>query len=213
MPAFIDPVEKIIRKRRSIRKYKPDMPPPGWIDSAVSCAAMAPSPSNSQPVRFVRISSGQILDRLKQTMEARRREFLEILSTKAGAKKTRNLINAYYRYSEFLFNAPVIIAAGTIQTNTFSGKLVEAGILTEDTRGETDQDITVGLALKGLILKCEALGLGTCILTAPLAFLPDVEKTLGLDDIRVKCFVTMGFPDETPSTVDKKSASEIYREI
>ncbi|MEN6437799.1 MAG: nitroreductase family protein [Syntrophobacter sp.] len=213
MIAFIDPVEKLIRKRRSIRKYKPDMPPSGWIDAAVSCAAMAPSPSNSQPVRFVRIRSEKMLERLQLGMEARRRELLEILEAKKGTKRTRNLINAYYRYSEFLFNAPVIIAAGTLQTETFTGKLMEAGVLAEDARGETDRDITVGLALKGLLLKSEALGLGTCILTAPLAFLPEVEKTLGLNDIRIKCFVTMGFPDETPAPIDKKGPSEIYTEI
>jgi len=213
MIAFIDPVEKIIRKRRSIRKYKLDEPPPGWIDAVVSCAALAPSPSNSQPVRFVRIRSEKMLERLKLAMEARHRELVETLEAKAGTKRTRNLINAYYRYSEFLFNAPVILVAGTVQTDTFTSKLIEAGVLAENARGDTDQDITVGLALKGLLLKSEALGLGTCILTAPLSFLPNVEKMLGLEDMRVKCFVTMGFPDETPAPIDKKGPAEIYREI
>ncbi len=215
MLAFIDPVEKIIRKRRSIRKYKPDAPPPGWIESIIACAALAPSPSNSQPVRFFRISSDEVREKLRDAMIERRQELLDILDAKGGAKRTKNLINAYFRYSEFMFDAPVILAAGTITTiETFSGKLREAGVLPPETaRGEADLDISVGLSLKALLLKSEALGLGTCILTGPLAFLPEVEKIIGLEGIRIKCFVTVGFPDETPAPVEKKGLSEIYREI
>lgn len=215
MLAFIDPVEKMIRKRRSIRKYKPDVPPSGWIEAIISCAAFAPSPSNSQPVRLFRISSEEVREKLHAEMTDRRRELLEILDSRGGEKKTRNLINAYFRYSEFMFDAPVILAAGTITGHeSFSGKLREAGILPpEPARGETDLDISLGLALQSLMLKSEAIGLGTCILTGPLAFLPEVEKTMGIEGVRIKCFVTVGFPDETPAPVDRKGLSEIYREI
>ncbi len=215
MLAFIDPIEKIIRKRRSIRKYKSEVPSPGWIESIISCAALAPSPSNSQPVRFFRISSEQVKEKLHGAMIERRRELLEILDEKGGAKKTKNLINAYFRYSEFMFDAPVILAAGTVTGHeSFSGKLREAGILPPETvRSETDLDISIGLALQSLMLKSEAIGLGTCILTGPLAFLPEVEKILGLEGVRVKCFITVGFPDESPAPVERKNLSEIYSEI
>jgi nitroreductase len=214
MLSFIDPIEKIIRKRRSIRKYKADLPPQGWIEAIISCAAMAPSPSNIQPVRFVRIGSDPMRQKLFETMRKRREELLDILDAQDGPKRTRNLINAYYRYSEFMYFAPVILAVGTVtNTESFSKKLVSARILPEDTRGEIDVDISVGLAVKGLLLKSEAPGLGTCVLTAPLAFLPEVEKILGLENIRIKCFVTVGFPDEEPFKTEKKSFSEIYTEI
>ncbi len=214
MLSFIDPIEKIIRKRRSIRKYKADLPPQGWIEAIVSCAAMAPSPSNSQPVHFVRIGSDRIRQKLFDVMYKRRDELLDILDAKNGTKRTRNLINAYFRYAEFMFFAPVILAAGTVTTNeSFSTKLAAADLIPEDPRGETDLDISVGLAVKGLLLKSEALGLGTCVLTAPLAFLPEVEKILGLEKIRIKCFITVGFPDEEPSKVERKGFSEIYTEI
>ena len=36
-------------------------------------------------------------------------------------------------------------------------------------------DIAVGLALKGYLLKGEELGLGSCILTAPLIFIQDKD--------------------------------------
>jgi nitroreductase len=214
MDFHADPVETVIRKRRSIRKYKADMPPAEWIEAIVECASMAPSPSNIRPVRFVRLSSSGILEDLHQTMIQRRDELLRNLEAKGGPKKIRNLINVYFRYSEFMFHAPVIIGVGTILgAKSFSGKLAEAGVLPEDSRGETDLDISVGLALKGLLLKSEALGLGTCILTAPLVFLEGIEQRMGLEDLRIKCFVTVGFPDETPPLPERKRISEIFRNI
>lgn len=212
--AFIDPLDKIMRRRRSIRKYKADMPQPGWIETIIECAAMAPSPSNTQPVRYVRIQSPEKRGTLHRTMIERHRELLDKVRESGAPKKARNLINVYYRYSDFMFDAPVLLAVGTvIETRSFSGKLVEANIMENDARGETDLDISVGLALKGLLLKCEALGLGSCILTAPLVFVPDADRILGLEDIRVKCFVTVGFPDETPPRVERKGLAEVYREI
>jgi nitroreductase len=214
MPFDADSLETPIRKRRSIRKYKADMPPSDWIEALITCASMAPSPSNSQPVRFVRLSSSAIREDLQAAMIQKRDELLGNLETKGGPKKIRNLINVYFRYSEFMFHAPVIICVGTVLgAESFSRKLAQAGVLPQDTRGETDLDISVGLALKGLLLKSEALGLGTCILTAPLIFMEGIEQRIWLEDVRIKCFVTVGFPDETPAVPERKSISEIYREI
>jgi hypothetical protein len=74
----------------------------------------------------------------------------------------------------------------------------------------------VGLALKGFILKGQELGLGTCILTAPLIFISNiskVEEILGLENTRIKCFVTVGFPDEVPPVIERKTVAEIYKEL
>ena len=52
----------------------------------------------------------------------------------------------------------------------------DAGLLERNMRQSCDLDITVGLALKGLMLKAQALGVGSCILTAPLVFIEDVDQ-------------------------------------
>ena len=207
-------LEDIINKRRSIRKYKPDMPPEEWINSMLRCALMAPSPSNSQPVRFFRISSAGKRENLYQALNSGKQEFLKAIQPKEEAKKLKSWINTYYRYSEFMFNAPILFAVGTIASYAgFSKKLLEEGILTLNKREDASLDITVGLALKGFILKGEELGLGTCILTGPLVFIPNVEEILGINDVRIKCFITAGFPNEKPGMPPRKSISEILSEI
>jgi nitroreductase len=209
-----DLLDEITSARRSVRKYKAEVPPAFCIEAMIACAAKAPSPSNSQPVRFVRISSPEIRASLHEEMIRRQRDLLDRVEAEHSPKRTRNLVNACFRYSEFMFYAPVLIAAGTIPgSGGFSRRLAEAKLLPEDSRDRTDLDISLGMALKGFLLKGLALGLGTCVLTAPLLFLADVEKTLGLEDVCIKCFVTVGFPGETPSFVERKSVDDIYREV
>jgi len=117
-------LEDLINKRRSIRKYKPDNPPEEWINSMLHCALMAPSPSNSQPVRFIRISSTGKREKLYQALDSGKQEFLRTIQSKEEAKKLKNLINTYYRYSEFMFKAPALFAVGTITSyKSFSKRM------------------------------------------------------------------------------------------
>ncbi|MGP8320108.1 MAG: nitroreductase family protein [Methanosarcinaceae archaeon] len=207
-------LEDLISKRRSIRKYKSNKPPEEWINIMMQCALMAPSPSNSQPVRFFRISSAEKRENLYQALALGRQKFLRAVDSRVEKKRLKNRINTYYRFSEFMFNAPLLFAVGTIiSCKSFSKKLLEEGVITHNKKEETNLDITVGLALKGFILKGEELGLGSCILTGPIVFIPNVEEILGITDVRIKCFVTAGFPDEKPDMPPKKSISEIFSEI
>jgi len=207
-------LEDLISKRRSIRKYKPDIPPEEWINSMLHCALMAPSPSNIQPVRFIRISSKRKRDTLHQALNSGKQEFLRAIQSKDESKKLKNWINTYYRYSEFMFKAPILFAVGTITSyKSFLKRMFEEETIRHHGQKETSLDITVGLSLKGFILRGEELGLGSCILTGPLAFIQNVEEILGITDVRIKCFITVGFPDEKPDMPPRKSISEILSEI
>ncbi|HDL08391.1 MAG TPA: nitroreductase family protein, partial [Desulfobacteraceae bacterium] len=111
-------VDELINNRRSIRKYKADMPPLQWIDKMIECAVKAPSPSNSQPVRFIRISSRKSKKDLYQAISSNRQKLLESVLAADKPKRLRNWINTYYRFSEFMFNAPLLFAIGTILPST-----------------------------------------------------------------------------------------------
>ena len=204
----------LINRRRSIRKYTSQMPPAEWIKSMIHCAARAPSPSNSRPVRFVRIISEKIREDINMAMEKGRKKFLEAAEKLEGQKRLKNRINAYFRFSKFMFDAPLLFAVGTVPTRSgFSKKLFDAGILKGHDRENIDLDITVGLALKGFLLRGTELGLGACILTAPLVFIPNIEEIIRIKDISIKCFVTAGFPDEKPKFIERACADDILIEV
>jgi nitroreductase len=126
----------------------------------------------------------------------------------------RNWINAYSRFSEFMLDAPVLFAVGTTMTFlNLAERLFRAGEMEQAHKKHRDIDIAVGLALKGYLLKGEELGLGSCILTAPLMFIKEPEEILGLKGMEIKCFVTTGYPDEEPVYIKRRDFKDIYREI
>ncbi len=92
--------------------------------------------------------------------------------------------------------------------------LVKENVLAGDIKAYTDFDITTGLALKGFLLKAQSMGLGTCVLTAPMMFLQDTESVMGLEqNIRITCFLTLGYADEIPPPTGRKKITEIFQEI
>ncbi|MGA2330446.1 MAG: nitroreductase family protein [Syntrophales bacterium] len=210
----ITPLDKLINQRRSIRKYKRECPPEEWVRKMILAAMRAPSPSNSQPVRFIRILSPELKDHLLQAMREGEERLLEAVKNASSSKRLRNWINAYRRFSEFMFDAPVLLAVST--TTTFlnlAERLFRASAMEQGQKKHRDIDIAVGLALKGYLLKGEELGLGSCILTAPLLFIQEPEGILGLKGMEIKCFVTTGYPDEEPAYIKQKDITEIFREI
>jgi len=207
-------LDELIIQRRSIRKYAPTVPPAAWIEQMLELASHAPSSSNSQPVRFIRINAPEIKASLRRAMEAGRDRFLQTAASSIKPKNLKNWINAYYRFAEFLLEAPVLFAVGTVAPSLgLSRRLAEAGVIQPGKRWETDADIAVGLALQNFTLKGQELGLGSCILTVPLVFISRIEEILGVTDVTIKCLLTVGFPAEKPRMPKKKGGADISRQI
>ena len=211
MMSFLD---ELITQRRSIRQYGPETPPEAWIEQMLNLAAQAPSSGNTQPVRFIRVSSPEVKASLHQAMESSRERFLQASAGCSKPKNLKNWINAYYRFSAFMFQAPVLFAVGTVAPSLgLSRRLAEAGVIQPGKRWETDADIAVGLALQNFTLKGQELGLGSCILTVPLVFISRIEEILSVTDVTIKCLIIVGFPAEKPRTPKKKGGADISRQI
>lgn len=205
-------LETAMRERRSIRRFTTAVPPRQWIDELVACAGQAPSPSNRQPVRLVQIASAPKRKALYQAMNAGRDTLLAANANGPQSKKLTNRIKVYYRYSAIMFDAPWVFALTTpTQEKGFAEVLLAAGLPVAAGRQATDTDISVGLFVANLLYKATALGLGTCVLTAPLVFIPKVEAVLGLDSQVVKCFVIAGFPAETPTAPPRLPVADLWR--
>lgn len=202
-------LEEILFRRRSIRKFKPDAPPEEMIASMVLCGSRAPSPSHSQPVRFIRLESAAATGRLRDAMSEGRQKLLDGIVQTRGAKRLRNYVNSYFRFSEFMFEAPVIMCVATDPAAVRD--LKGCAEIEDQGRKRRDLDITVGLAAKGYILKGEELGLGSCILTAPLMYASRPEDVLGIEGVDIRCFIVSGWPDEEPAPLERKSLADIYR--
>lgn len=200
--------DSIVSDRRSVRKYKAEKPDESLIRLMLQSACCSPSPSHSQPVRYVLMESESLKHTIHQAMINGRDRLLEKQESIGAPKKIAHVINAYFRFSEFMVNAPYLFAVGTKKYTTFSDRLIQAGILSENPKGHSDADITTGLSLSAFILKGAELGIGTCILTGPLVYIPDLSHMIH-PDLRITCFVSAGFADEEPARLTRISVEDL----
>jgi len=204
------PFDELVAKRRSIRRYKAELPPDDMILAMVRTALEAPSPSNSQPVRFIRLLSDRLRGLLREGVAAKRKELLGIAENAGRPKWMRNRIRFYSRYIDFMFDAPVLMAVATLRPpERPAGPEGLFGPRTNRIRA-ANLSVSAGLSLMSYLLKGEELGLGSCILSAPLLFLDEPEALLELEEMDLICFITTGYPAEEPPPLPKKELGELY---
>jgi len=202
--------DELVTRRRSIRKYQPEIPPDGMIEEMVRAALVAPSPSNTQPIRFIRLKSPRFRDLIRDGMAGEQQRLMKIAEAAGRPKWMKNRIKFYNRYMAFIFDAPVLMAVVTARPkellvgpeSLFGPKLEEIRVM--------NLHMTAGLSVMNYLLKGEELGIGSCIMSAPLIFLDQAEKMLGLEDMELICFITSGYPAETAKPIKRKTIDEIY---
>jgi len=202
--------DELVTRRRSIRKYKPDIPADDMIERMVCAALVAPSPSNIQPIRFIRLKSPHFREQIRQGMNAVQEHLMQVAAEAGRPKWMKNRIKFYNRYMAFMFDAPVLMAVVTVRPKEllvgpeklFGNKLEAIRVM--------NLHMTAGLSVMSYLLKGEEVGLGSCIMSAPLIFLEEAEKLLGLDDMELICFITSGYPAETAKPIKRKTIDEIY---
>ncbi|MFO7885730.1 MAG: nitroreductase family protein [Desulfobacteraceae bacterium] len=205
---------RLVEQRRSSRSYLSKQPPREWINEMLNCARWAPSPSNQQPVRFVLVESEKIKSDLKNALEEGKDRLLALVDEKGCSKKLKNQIRYYFRHSSFAFTAPCLFAAGLSKKKEgFTARLARDGLIEETYLSDTSDHIALGLALDNFILKGTELGLGTCILTAPLLFLKHSRQWPVFPGMTLTSFITAGFPDKAPAVTSRKPVTEIFRTV
>ena len=210
-------ITNLIEKRRSIRSYTLEVPPEEWIDEMLACVCLAPSPSNRQPVRMALIQSDDKRKIIKNAMTKGKDILMQRVEQRGVSQKLKNWIRTYFRYSKFMFQAPWLFAAGIAEQNDdFTKHLASAGLLDRIKTNQSDNQIALGISINHFLLKATDLGLGTCVLTAPLVFLTESNVSPFLHGMDLKCFITAGFPslsEKSKSRPVRKHASEIFFKV
>ncbi len=186
-------VSEAIRKRRSIRKFKPDPIPEEKIRLLLDSARLAPSGTNTQPWRFIIVKDN---DTKKKVQEA--------------AHNQRHVKSA-----------PIIIVC-CADLKAFKGfpervdELIESGALPERTRevfipylkkgmSTVTKDAlmvaaaaNVAIAVEHIVLQAVEIGLGTCW----VRWYEDnkVKEILDIPEhVEVMALLPVGVPDEDPA--------------
>lgn len=195
--------KEAIKRRRSIRKYRPDPIPDEYIEGLLDAARLAPSGSNAQPWRFKIVKEPDIKSKL---------------------------VHAAYEQI-FIASAPVVIVCcadiqgyleGTVSGAQDLGKIgaVEDSIVTilhsnAERLKAIDRDelgpriaANVSIAIEHIVLRALDFGLGTCWIR--LIDERKVREIFGWNDnIYVVALLPLGYPAESPAARKRLQLKDI----
>jgi nitroreductase len=203
----------LMRTRRSIRRFRSDVPPRGVIESVLGSAVTAPSASNKQPWRFLIVESRGVIDR----MAAAVREAVDRVAT-AVDPQFESTFRAYGDYFTRFECAPLVIVA-LFQPLTLLTTLTGSRLGEEDRRRVTAMErdsglIGTSLAIQNLLLAAHSAGLGASGMTGPLVAADALREILAMPTRwHIAALVPIGYPDEEPAPTERKTVDHVIRWI
>lgn len=113
----------------------------------------------------------------------------------------------FLQHATSFAQAPVVLIALHKRPVSLSAALLDSVASPALVSGEP---LSVAMAVQNLMLAAQALGLGSCVLTAPLIVPGAVASTLTLPDgFELTCLVAVGYPDEAPEMTRRKELEHI----
>ena len=115
-----------INTRRTIRKYKEDMPPMEDIKKIIDAGRLAPSATNSQNWVFYVIKNKNIMEQMKNAVIE---EYDKLAEQFSNDIEFVEKIDYFKNYSTFFVNAPILIAiVETQRISTITEMLRNSGM-------------------------------------------------------------------------------------
>lgn len=198
-------VMEAIRKRKSIRAYRPDPVSKDTVRQLLKAAILAPTGSNSQPWKFYVVGG----ERKKQLDEALLKCLDEGQSTSnelqlqrdGGDEKVQERIAS--RRAELMREVMDILRANDVPIEVFArgsfhyfGSPVAIFITMDQSLAENTL-VAVGAAVQNLLLAACAKGLGTCWIAMPLMYSNTIRENLGIPGSeRIITSLALGYPDD-----------------
>jgi nitroreductase len=199
----------VVKKRRSIRKFKPNPLPKGALEQILDAARFAMSGANGQPWEFVVIRKKKMIAKIADLyVEYGRKRDCAIEKTREMQYR-HNMFKSFYPNLPGWTNAPVIIAVcGDIRT--YQATVLSAHFL----RGEGGPEATyfknVGNATQLICLSAAALGLATQWVSTEIGWEPKVRELLDIpDDLMIHTMVPVGYGAYEPAPPYRRGLEEI----
>jgi len=199
-------LDEAMRQRRSIRKYKADVPIPREdIEAIIEAGCWAPSSTNIQPWRFIVVEDRETIDRMAKVVYDKFQAF-----SKEALRKGEKRVAAFFRflrsYTSFFTDAPLVIVACTKPYENPVLKMPMATVIEKANQFEhVDVDIrplvidtvqkSVAMAVQNMLLKAHSMGYGSCVMDGPIAIEGTLREMLNIqDDLRLVMVIPMGVP-------------------
>ena len=202
---------ELMQKRRSIRRFKPEVPPDDDILKLIEAAVAAPSATNRQPWRFLIAKKKKHFDIIAEAVDKARRNYISLISP-----DYRSEFSNYSLHFMSFQNAPILILPIYRAFQGISALVKEKspkkGMAFLRTYEHNTALMGVSMAIQNILLMSESIGLGSCCMTGPLIAGVEIEKGLQVPKgWQIAAVIAVGYPDEKPEHPGRKKLEMVTR--
>jgi len=206
-------LEKLVKGRRTIRKWKNQAVPEDLIKKAIEVGTWAPNGGNFQGWRFVAVKNREIIVKMADAVQSVANK---IVSWPEAATWKEDM-ERYRTNASFFRNAPVCI--GVFVSQYVSA--LDKPLLARESHDEEAKGIlscrrsaptaiqSAAAAVTTMLLAFHQMGLGAAWLGAPLLAKKEIESILKVSkEFSLVCLVALGYPDESPQK-DRRPVDQV----
>jgi nitroreductase len=201
----IDQLTELVRKRRSIRRYKPDPIPDEYVEKIIEVARWAMSGANGQPWEYIVIKDQKVKEKFLDIYRQHRASIDMLESTRI--EKYRHHAPALIKDGAPVFkDAPVFIAV------CGDSRTIQASVLAASVYDPETHVFHFNLANTTMLIHLAAasLGLGSQWVSISNHVEPDLRAALGVPNMfRIYVVIPIGYPAYEPPQGWRRQASEI----
>jgi nitroreductase len=198
-------VTEAIKKRKSVRAYKPDAVSKDVMKELLEAAILAPTGSNTQPFKFYVVAGDEkkaLDEALLKCLDESEATSNELQTLReGGSEEVQDKMNA--RRSELMREVMGILRDNDLPIEVFArgsfhyfGAPVAIFVTMDQSLAENTL-VAVGAAVQNLMLAASAKGLGTCWIGMALMYSRQIRESLGIaQSERIITSLALGHPDE-----------------
>jgi nitroreductase len=200
---------EVIKKRRSIRKFKSDKIPKKDIYDIIQAASLAPSAHNKQMWRFIAISNQEVLKGMEKAIVGE----IEELNNWPELKEIGLKVKGLRAYSTFFVKAPLVFAILVEPYHSMVDEVLKLDGLKKEQADLLPSYVeiqSVAAAVENLLLAATEKGYGTCWMCGPLIAVSALEEILKIEKPwKLMALIPLGLPDQELKTKLVKDIEEI----
>ena len=192
-------VLKVIKNRRSIRKYTSDYIAPQAIEQILEAGRLAPSGKNRQPWRFIVYGGtpkSELLDEMEKGIEREERGEALLPGSRYGLADARNTLR-------IMKEAPIVIIVLNAE-----GKSPFIGLSSDERIAEIVDSLSIGAAIENMLLEAENLGIGTLWVANTCFAYPELQSYINTS-FQLIGAIALDYSLEKPNQRPRKALEEI----
>ena len=212
----VEDLEKLIKTRRSIRKFQDKPVPEELLVKALELATWAPNGGNQQAWRFYIVTNKNLIRKMADAVKAK----TELMAAWPEAEQFGDAVTRWRQNSDFFRNAPACIAVLMGKYSSIADQILlkrgETDVIAREIRsfrelGKSSLQSTAA-AITYICLLMHYFGLATTWMAGPLQAKKEIEKLLTVPpEWDFMGLIPVGYAAETPEGATRKPIQDVIQ--